>query len=110
MSLFFILLNASITLLIKYFIHQIKSSFAAHNLFKNGRRETTNIANPIFNCHRNIILTSANIPEYQTTLSAASAEKKAYLEYLVALRDAGVDVESDLRKLYESSRNMLTDV
>lgn len=52
----------------------------------------------------------SNIPEYQTTLSAASAEKKAYLEYLVALRDAGVDVESDLRKLYESSKNMLGEV
>ena len=39
-----------------------------------------------------------------------SAEKKAYLEYLIALRDAGVDVERDLQKLYESSRNMLTDV
>lgn len=52
----------------------------------------------------------SNVPEYQTTLSSAANEKKAYLEYLVALRDAGIDVESDLQKLYESSRNMLTDV
>lgn len=52
----------------------------------------------------------SNIPEYQTTLSAASAEKKAYLEYLVALRDAGIDISQDLKKLYESSKDMLTDV
>lgn len=52
----------------------------------------------------------SNVPEYQTTLSSASAEKKAYLEYLLALRDAGIDVESDIRKLYESSKGMLGDV
>lgn len=52
----------------------------------------------------------SNVPEYQTTLSSASTEKKTYLEYLLALRDAGIDVERDLQKLYESSRNMLTDV
>lgn len=52
----------------------------------------------------------SSVPEYQTTLSAKCAENKAYLDYLIALRDAGVDVESDIRKLYEASRNMLADV
>jgi len=52
----------------------------------------------------------SNVPEFDDTLSNKCAEKKAYLDYLLALRDAGVDISIDLKKLYESSKDMLTDV
>lgn len=52
----------------------------------------------------------SNVPEFDTTLSNKCEEKGAYLDYLIKLRDAGVDVETDIRKLYESSKNMLGEV
>lgn len=52
----------------------------------------------------------SNVPEFDTTLSSKCEEKRAYLDYLLALRDAGVDIEADIRKLYESSRDMLGNV
>lgn len=52
----------------------------------------------------------SNVPEFDTTLSNKCEEKGAYLDYLLKLRDAGIDVESDLKKLYDSSKNMLSDV
>lgn len=41
----------------------------------------------------------ANIPEYNTTLSAQCAEKTALLEYLLKLRDAGEDVDIQIARL-----------
>lgn len=52
----------------------------------------------------------SNVPEFDTTLSSKCEEKGAYLDYLLKLRDAGLDVESDLKKLYDSSKNMLGEV
>lgn len=52
----------------------------------------------------------SNVPEFDTTLSNKCEEKGAYLDYLLKLREAGLDVESDLKKLYDSSKNMLSDV
>lgn len=52
----------------------------------------------------------SNVPEFDTTLSNKCEEKGAYLDYLLKLREAGIDVESDLKKLYDSSKNMLSDV
>lgn len=40
-----------------------------------------------------------NIPEYNTTLSAACAEKSALLDYLLKLKSAGQDVEDKIKKL-----------
>ena len=51
-----------------------------------------------------------NVPEFNDTLSSNCAEKKAYLDYMVALRDAGIDTTDDIRKLYEDSRGMLGNV
>lgn len=52
----------------------------------------------------------SNVPEYNDTLSSNCAEKTAYLNYLVALRDAGVDTTDDINKLYQSSRDMLGNI
>lgn len=52
----------------------------------------------------------SNVPEFDTTLSSKCEEKGAYLDYLLKLREAGVDVDADIKKLYDSSKNMLSDV
>lgn len=52
----------------------------------------------------------SNVPQYNTTLSSNCAEKGAYLEYLLKLRDAGVDITRELEELKQASKNMLSDI
>lgn len=59
---------------------------------------------------RTLTYNLSNIPGMNTTLSAMCAEKKAYLDYLLALRQAGVDVSARLSELSEDSMGMLGNV
>lgn len=52
----------------------------------------------------------SNIGEFNTTLSDNCAEKSAYLDYLMKLKEAGVDVSEDVRKLYRDSKDLLRNV
>lgn len=52
----------------------------------------------------------SNVPEMNTTLSSMVKEKDAYLDYLIKLKENGIDVTDDLKKLYDSSRDLLTNV
>lgn len=51
-----------------------------------------------------------NVPELETTLSAACEERGALLDYLLKLRDAGMDVSEDLMELYNESHDLLKRV
>ena len=51
-----------------------------------------------------------NCPEIEITLSSACKEREAYLEYLLKLRDAGIDVSREIGELYQESRNMLKEI
>ena len=50
-----------------------------------------------------------NIPELEKTLSSACAERTALLEYLLKLKDAGIDVTKEINELYEESKNLLKE-
>jgi hypothetical protein len=52
----------------------------------------------------------ANLPELETTLSAACEERTALLDYLLKLKTAGLDVEKELSQLYMESRDLLKRV
>ena len=52
----------------------------------------------------------ANLPELETTLSAACEERTALLDYLLKLKAAGLDVEKELSQLYMESRDLLKRV
>lgn len=51
-----------------------------------------------------------NVPELETTLSASCEERTALLEYLLKLRDAGMDVDEQLIELYNESHDLLQRV
>jgi len=51
-----------------------------------------------------------NIPELEKSLSSAVAERTAWLEYLIKLRDAGLDVEKELNDLYRESKDLPKNV
>lgn len=52
----------------------------------------------------------ANIPEMASTLTAKCNERSVYLDYLLKLRAAGVNVDTEIRKLGTEIKTMLTDV
>lgn len=58
----------------------------------------------------NITYTITNAPEVNNTLSAVCAERTAYLDYLIKLSDAGVDVDEEIRRLGDEARTLLTEV
>lgn len=51
-----------------------------------------------------------NVPELETTLSAACEERGALLDYLLKLREAGMDVDEQLIELYNESHDLLQRV
>lgn len=51
-----------------------------------------------------------NLPELETSLSGSCKERMALLEYLLRLRDAGMDVDKDIQKLYNESHDLLSRV
>lgn len=51
-----------------------------------------------------------NIPQLEKSLSAAVEERTAWLEYLIKLRDAGLDVEKELQDLYRESKDLIKNV
>ena len=51
-----------------------------------------------------------NIPELEKSLSSAVEERTAWLEYLIKLRDAGMDVEKELNDLYRESKDLPKNV
>ena len=52
----------------------------------------------------------SNVPEMNTTLSSICTERSAYLDYLLKLRDSGVDVSGEITKLAAETKTMLTEV
>lgn len=52
----------------------------------------------------------SNVPEIEVTLSKSAEERTALLNYLVALKNAGVDTTAEIQKLYEESKNLLYEV
>lgn len=52
----------------------------------------------------------SNVPEMNKTLSSICAERTAYLDYLLKLQAAGVDVSGELAKLEAEIKTMLSDV
>lgn len=52
----------------------------------------------------------SNVPELEKTLSAACEERKAWLDYLISLRDAGVDVSKEINDLYKESKDLIKRV
>lgn len=57
-----------------------------------------------------ITYTITNVPEVNNTLSAAVEEKKAYLEYLLALKAAGLDVDKTLKELEAEAGTLMVEV
>ena len=51
-----------------------------------------------------------NIPQLEKSLSAAVEERTAWLEYLIKLRDAGIDVDKELNELYRESKDLIKQV
>lgn len=51
-----------------------------------------------------------NIPELEKSLSSAVEERTAWLEYLLKLREAGIDVEKELNDLYRESKDLPKNV
>lgn len=51
-----------------------------------------------------------NVPELETTLSSACEERGALLDYLLKLRDAGMDIDEQLIELYNESHDLLQRV
>ena len=54
--------------------------------------------------------TLSNVPEMNKTLSAQCAERTAYLDYLLKLKDAGCDVDKAINALETEAPSMLTEV
>ena len=51
-----------------------------------------------------------NIPELEKSLSSAVSERTSWLEYLLKLREAGLDVEKELNDLYRESKDLIKNV
>lgn len=51
-----------------------------------------------------------NIPELETTLSSACAEKNAYIDTLLKFREAGVDVSEELDKVFQDVKKTYIEV
>lgn len=52
----------------------------------------------------------SNVPELETTLSAACEERSAWLDYLMKLKEAGVDVSKEIQDLYKESKDLIKRV
>lgn len=57
-----------------------------------------------------IIYRISNVPEIETTLSAAAEERTALLDYLLKLKEAGIDVNKEIKDLYIESKDLLKRV
>lgn len=51
-----------------------------------------------------------NIPELEKSLSSAVEERTSWLEYLLKLREAGIDVDKELQDLYRESKDLPKNV
>lgn len=51
-----------------------------------------------------------NIPELETSLSAACKEREALLDYYIKLREAGEDVDKEINELFNESKDLLKRV
>lgn len=52
----------------------------------------------------------SNVPSMNKTLSSICSERTAYLEYLLKLQAAGVDISGEIAKLEAETKTMLTEV
>lgn len=52
----------------------------------------------------------SNVPEFNHTLSEKCQDLGAYVDYLIKLKDAGVDVEEELQKAYMMSKELINNV
>lgn len=51
-----------------------------------------------------------NIPELETTLSSACAEKNAYIDTLLKFKEAGIDVSGELEKVFKDVQKTYIEV
>lgn len=51
-----------------------------------------------------------NLPELEKSLSSACEERGAYLDYMLKLRDAGVDVDREINQLYNESKDLINRI
>lgn len=51
-----------------------------------------------------------NIPELETTLSSACAEKNAYIDTLLKFKEAGIDVSEELDKVFQDVKKTYIEV
>lgn len=63
-----------------------------------------------FVAQKNLNYVITNIPELESTVSGACEEKSACLDLLLKFKEAGVDVEADLNKLYTETIDTLNKV
>lgn len=82
--------------------------YYAETLLKVARELLT--ASSEFIPQNSITYRIENVPEIEVTLSSACKEREAYLEYLLKLREAGVNVDKQINELYEESKNMLKEI
>lgn len=52
----------------------------------------------------------SNVPELEKTLSAACEERSAWLDYLMKLKEAGIDVSKEINDLYKESKDLIKRV
>lgn len=52
----------------------------------------------------------SNVPEFNRTLSDMCAQRTAYLDYLIKLRDAGADVEDEISRLAAQNKDLTGNV
>lgn len=80
----------------------------AESLLKVARELLT--ASAEFIPQNSITYKIENVPEIEKTLSSACEERTALLEYLMKLKEAGVDTSKEINELYQESRNLLKEV
>lgn len=90
------------------FFYQTTVRYYAEELLKVARQLLT--ATGDFVPQSAITYRIENVPELETTLSHACEERTALLEYLLKLREAGIDVDKEIKDLYEESKNLLKEV
>lgn len=81
--------------------------FYAEMLLKVGRELLT--ASAEFIPQSAITYRIENCPEVEKSLSSACEERMKYIEYLMKLKEAGIDVSKELNELYQESRSLFKE-
>lgn len=91
----------------KYFYDTTIRKWAEY-LLKVGRYLLTETGDYV--PQEKLTYTLENVPELETTLSSACAEKNAYIDSLLKLQSAGIDVSDELAKVYNDLKKTYIEV